>query len=309
MTTTSNISAMSVIAFPQWTKPLPPAHYWNTMEMANHLKEKSLYSELRATSINIGIPTPSTVSMTATPPRSPESTGQSPTPIVTRGTHGDCEAQPSGYGPVPKYDNMRGFYYSPEIRHAAENAPIPPGYIGSFVSANGSFVGSHYLGHYELKSFDTLECARRCDEWGRLANLLSDGPSTNESNTRDASLIVATSDGDTDTRGTEPGHDQICQGFNTYFERAPAVRLGPECRESTSRTVIKCALWGEPLRIEGAKNIGYREWEFDVVIAGSNGYSLEKYAESSNLAPGKKLEPMVLAALFALQAFLGFMAL
>ncbi|EMD66110.1 hypothetical protein COCSADRAFT_137372 [Bipolaris sorokiniana ND90Pr] len=232
--------------------------------MANSLKEKSLYSELRAASITIGIPTPSTVSVTATLPRSPESTGPPPTPIATRGTHGDCEAQPSGYGPIPKYDKMRGFYYSPEIRHAAENAPIPPGYIESFVSANGSFVGSHYLGHYELKSFDTLE-------------------------------------------GTEPGHDQICQGFNTYFERAPAIRLGPECRESTSRTIIKCALWGEPLRIEGAKNIGYREWEFDVVIAGSNGYSLEKYAESRNLAPGKKLDHMVLATLFALQVFLGFM--
>ncbi|ENI01868.1 hypothetical protein COCC4DRAFT_147315 [Bipolaris maydis ATCC 48331] len=234
--------------------------------MANHLKEKSLYSEIRAASTTTDIPTPSTVSVIATPLRSPGSTGLPPPPMTIRGTHGDCEVQPSGYGPVPKYDNMRGFSYSSEIRHAAENAPIPPGYIESFVSANGSFVGSHYLGHYELKSFDTLE-------------------------------------------GTESGHDQICQGFNTYFERAPAIRLGPGCRESASRTIIKCALWGESLRIEGAKNIGYREWDFDVVIAGSNGYSLEKYAESSNLAPGKKLEPVVLAALFALQVFLGFMAL
>ncbi|EUC49470.1 hypothetical protein COCMIDRAFT_84457 [Bipolaris oryzae ATCC 44560] len=276
--------------------------------MANHLKEKSLYSELHAASIGVGIPTPTAVSVAVTPQMSPESTGPAHTPIVTRGTYGDCEAQPSGYGPIPKYDNMRGFYYSPEIRHAADNAPIPPGYIKSFVSANGSFVGSHYLGHYELKSFDTLECARRCNEWGKLANPPSDGPSSNESNTRDASPIVATSYRDPDTRGTEPGHDQLCQGFNTYFERAPAIRLGPECRESTSRTVIKCALWGEPLRIEGAKNIGYREWDFDVVIAGSNGYSSEKYAELSNLAPGKKLEPVVLAALFAPQVFLGFMA-
>lgn len=290
---------------------MPPAHYWNTMEMANHLKEKSLYSEIRAASTTTDIPTPSTVSVIATPLRSPGSTGLPPPPMTIRGTHGDCEVQPSGYGPVPKYDNMRGFSYSSEIRHAAENAPIPPGYIESFVSANGSFVGSHYLGHYELKSFDTLECARRCDEWGKLASsLLGDGPSSsNESNTRDASPIVATSYRNTDNRGTESGHDQICQGFNTYFERAPAIRLGPGCRESASRTIIKCALWGESLRIEGAKNIGYREWDFDVVIAGSNGYSLEKYAESSNLAPGKKLEPVVLAALFALQVFLGFMAL
>jgi hypothetical protein len=317
---------MSMTDFPHWTEPLPYSHNWNNMEMMSFLRGQSLVDKVVHTPVAIVVSIPSTVSVTTTqtmiphrlpleinkPWKSPKIVNVPPmlhpTTIATRNTEGDCKPQPTGYGPVPKYDNMRGFYYTPEIRAAAENAPIPPGYVKSFISTVGSFFGSHYLGHYELHSFDPLECSRKCNEWGRLAYLASDG-SDDQASTRNASQIVKETDETADTRYAKRTHDQPCQGFNIYFERSPAIQLGPKCRKSASRTIIKCALWGEPLRIEGAKNIGYREWDFDVVIAGSNGYNLEKYAETRNLATGTKVDKMVLAAILFGKVILGLVEL
>jgi hypothetical protein len=186
-----------------------------------------------------------------------------PTPhIVHTEVQGDCAPQPTGYGPVPKEDTMWGFYDSSEIHDAAANAITPPHYIQAFAFANASYVGGHYLGHYELESYDTLNCSARCDTY--TDRILSDIQSKNAI--------------------SKDEEQSICQGINIYFERSPVIHLGSHCPNSKSRTVIKCALWGEELEPRHATNTGYNEWNFDVVIAGSNGYSLGKEAKKAKKA-------------------------
>jgi hypothetical protein len=179
--------------------------------------------------------------------------------VVHTEVQGDCAPQPTAYGPVPNEDNMWGFYDSSSIHDAAANAPTPPHYTQSFAFANASYVGGTYLGHYELESYDTLNCSARCDEY--TTRILSDMQSNNKTSDEEV--------------------PSICQGINIYFERSPVIYLGPKCPNSKSRTVIKCALWGDELEAKNATNTGYTEWNFDVVIAGSNGYSLGEEGKAS----------------------------
>jgi hypothetical protein len=154
---------------------------------------------------------------------------------------------------------MWGFFNSPEIHDAAANAITPPHYTQAFSFANASYVGAHYLGHFELESYDTLNCSAHCDDYTERAMKANNG--------------------------TEKEEQSTCQGINIYFERSPVIHLGPKCPNSMSRTIIKCALWGEDLDPKNATNTGYTEWNFDVVIAGSNGYSVgEKEEESKGLS-------------------------
>lgn len=224
----------------------------------------------------------------ATPTTTPTTLPDLPTPTLSavqhtlsvfQHTQGDCAPQPAAYGPIPKYDNVRGFYHSKEIQDVAEKAETPPGYIQSFESAKGSYVGAKYLGHYELSSFDTLACARRCDEYEKMVKPLSTGTDAN-------SGLQTTAQNDAANKSNEDEQNQICKGFNVYFERSPTIHLGPKCRDAPSRTIIKCALWGEPLHIEKATNTGYKEWDFDVAIAGSNGYHLQKGGSSGGVGGG-----------------------
>jgi hypothetical protein len=64
-----------------------------------------------------------------------------------------------------------------------------------------------------------------------------------------------------------------CKAFNIFFERTPTLKVGEQCRNSLSSTTIKCALWGEELGEGDGKNKGYRTWDFQVVVAGSNAYN------------------------------------
>jgi hypothetical protein len=64
-----------------------------------------------------------------------------------------------------------------------------------------------------------------------------------------------------------------CRAFNIFFERAPAFNLGEQCRNLSSTTLIKCALWGDHLDKARATNTGYERVGFWVVIAGSNAYN------------------------------------
>ena len=144
-----------------------------------------------------------------------------------------------------------------------------------------------YLGHYELRSYDAGECARKCDGWG-------DGGSEREGFTESFTSIPSDQTPPSGLPIHTPSplaspspspHPQICNGFNLYFERSPSIHLGPECRDAASRMIIKCALWGEGVEEEGATNTGYTEWDFKVVIAGSNGYRLG--GEEKAMATGK----------------------
>jgi hypothetical protein len=64
-----------------------------------------------------------------------------------------------------------------------------------------------------------------------------------------------------------------CEAFNIYFERSPTLNLGLKCKTSLSSTIIKCVLWGSKLNGLDATNRGHTQWDFGVVIAGSNAYN------------------------------------
>lgn len=67
------------------------------------------------------------------------------------------------------------------------------------------------------------------------------------------------------------GKDQ-CQSINIFFERAPSVKLGPECPNPPSTTLIKCTMWAAPVTETKAKNEGSWDHQFLRLIAGSNAY-------------------------------------
>lgn len=65
----------------------------------------------------------------------------------------------------------------------------------------------------------------------------------------------------------------LCSGFNIYYERNPTLAPAEACPKPSSLTNIKCTLWGSPITPESAKNKGQYRRDFQVVIAGSNGYT------------------------------------
>jgi hypothetical protein len=65
----------------------------------------------------------------------------------------------------------------------------------------------------------------------------------------------------------------LCTAFNMYFERDPTVDPGDACPNPPSFTNIKCTLWGSGVTTEAAVNAGQYRNQFQVVIAGSNGYT------------------------------------
>ncbi|KAL8738547.1 MAG: hypothetical protein Q9190_007986 [Brigantiaea leucoxantha] len=65
----------------------------------------------------------------------------------------------------------------------------------------------------------------------------------------------------------------LCTAFNIYFERDPTVNPADACKNPASFTNIKCTLWGSGVTTEAAVNKGQYRRDFQVVIAGSNGYT------------------------------------
>lgn len=63
-----------------------------------------------------------------------------------------------------------------------------------------------------------------------------------------------------------------CAAFNLYFERDPQKDPGTGCENPASTTNIKCVFWGGPVTSANANNAGQWRSNFQVVIAGSNGY-------------------------------------
>jgi hypothetical protein len=64
-----------------------------------------------------------------------------------------------------------------------------------------------------------------------------------------------------------------CKAFIIYFERDPTVNPAAACANPSSLTNIKCALWGQKIDDSLANNTGQYRKDFQVVIAGSNGYN------------------------------------
>lgn len=97
-----------------------------------------------------------------------------------------------------------------------------------------------YLGFTDLESYDVLGCAAQCNEING------------------------------------------CVSINIYFERDPSVDPGTgnnSCSDPASTTNIKCAFWGGPVDTANAVNAGQYQNEFEVVIAGSNGYQNNSIAD------------------------------
>lgn len=63
-----------------------------------------------------------------------------------------------------------------------------------------------------------------------------------------------------------------CMAVNIYFERDPSLDPGANCPNPASVTMIKCVFWGGPVSGGNANNVGQYRQNFQVVIAGSNGY-------------------------------------
>ncbi|KAG9669588.1 hypothetical protein KCU99_g6796, partial [Aureobasidium melanogenum] len=59
-----------------------------------------------------------------------------------------------------------------------------------------------------------------------------------------------------------------CRAFNIYFERAPAAAPS----NCTSSATIKCVFWSGAVSASNAQNTGSTQNNFQIVIAGSNGY-------------------------------------
>ncbi|KAG9700476.1 hypothetical protein KCU85_g3592, partial [Aureobasidium melanogenum] len=66
-----------------------------------------------------------------------------------------------------------------------------------------------------------------------------------------------------------------CKGFNIFFERDPSQDAGYNCPNPSSTTVIKASFWGNLIGPNLATNKGQYRDQFQVVIAGSNGYNLD----------------------------------
>ncbi|KAG9663983.1 hypothetical protein KCV03_g9819, partial [Aureobasidium melanogenum] len=77
-----------------------------------------------------------------------------------------------------------------------------------------------------------------------------------------------------------------CNGFNIYFERDPIKNPDDvSCANPASTINVKCVFWGGAVTSDNAKNFGQWRNQFQVLIAGSNGYIASAYAAA--LASGK----------------------
>ncbi|OHE99004.1 hypothetical protein CORC01_05694 [Colletotrichum orchidophilum] len=81
-----------------------------------------------------------------------------------------------------------------------------------------------------------------------------------------------------DTQACASNCDAIngCVAFNIYFERDPTVEPADACPNPPSTNVIKCVFWGGPVYENTANNLGQWRNQFEVVIAGSNGYVAQR---------------------------------
>jgi hypothetical protein len=154
---------------------------------------------------------------------------------LSRTTKTECKPRPTGSGPFLDPDTPHEFWHSPAISRLAQSAPPPRGYTSTFTNLHACSTADTpdaYLGYVPLDGYNTTKCATLCDATER------------------------------------------CLGFNIFIERSPTAESGPRCPSRPSTSLIKCSLWASPTALirENARNAGYMDHEFTVVIAGSNGY-------------------------------------
>ena len=64
----------------------------------------------------------------------------------------------------------------------------------------------------------------------------------------------------------------LCTGFNIFVERDPSLNPSDNCPLPSSISNYKCTLWGSGVEASAATNFGGYRGQFQVVIAGSDGY-------------------------------------
>lgn len=144
-----------------------------------------------------------------------------------------CQPQPSGSGPVANPDTVSAFLNNPALAAVA--------------SAAATAAPATYT-----NVFTNLQGSTQQTGYLGLHTLTS----------YDVGKCAAYCDAST-----------FCEAFNLYFERDPTLNPNdPSCANPPSLTNIKCTLYGYPISANSATNTGQYRNQFQVVIAGSNGY-------------------------------------
>ncbi|GAP86654.1 putative carbohydrate-binding -like protein [Rosellinia necatrix] len=74
-----------------------------------------------------------------------------------------CSPLDKGAGPIPVPDTAEAFLAYDGFKTAANSAPVPNGYFQTFGNLKASNSAYGYSGFSTLDSYDTGECARRCN--------------------------------------------------------------------------------------------------------------------------------------------------
>ncbi|KAF7927880.1 hypothetical protein BELL_0177g00210 [Botrytis elliptica] len=164
-----------------------------------------------------------------------------------------CQAQPAGATGAPAYasDSPSGFLANLGFSDAASAASTPAGYTQSFQNLKAS-----------------NNCVVPMDKWGLLLLKLMIQNCVHRS--------VPPSTDVWPSIFFERIPKELLQSrtnMHADFERDPSVEPGASCEDPPSVTMIKCVFWGGPVSTENAVNSGQHRDKFQVVIAGSNGYT------------------------------------
>jgi hypothetical protein len=168
-----------------------------------------------------------------------------------------CAPQPGGLGPRVVPDTVSAFQQYQPFQSMSLNNTYVPDYTSIYTNLTAAANGlTDYLGMYYLPIYSPSSCAAKCNELS------------------------------------------TCNSFNIYVERDPSVN--PKKHDSTAPTVwgywcpnppsitnYVCALWGSGIYNSSATNHGqYRGGDFQVVIAGSNGFVKNGYYNSTSYWSG-----------------------
>ncbi|THX31335.1 hypothetical protein D6D10_08401 [Aureobasidium pullulans] len=155
--------------------------------------------------------------------------------IAKRATVATCQTQPTGAGPVPTPDSASAFLALPDFSASATAAAAATAIPSGYVNTFVNQKASNNAYGYMGYTLLTEYNAQTC------------------------------ADKCTKING--------CQAFNIYFERDPTVNPDDSsCSSPSSTTQIKCVYWSGPVTSDNANNAGQWRNQFQVVIAGSNGY-------------------------------------
>ncbi|KAI4847751.1 hypothetical protein E4T44_04337, partial [Aureobasidium sp. EXF-8845] len=149
-----------------------------------------------------------------------------------------CVQQPLGISYNSVPDTAAAFASDSYYGSQAAAAAAPAGYVQTMSNLNASNSADKYMGFTLLKSYDVVSCVNQC-------NSISG-----------------------------------CNSVNIYFERDPTINPDSStCSQNPPSTInIKCVFWGGAVVPANANNFGQWRANFQVLIAGSNGYMRSAFA-------------------------------